>query len=377
LIKRFLLIFAALCSFLWILSPLTAHAQGELTVTASSAAVTFPMQINFSMKASGTATITDIRLRYSVDQESFADVVAEAYVPFTPAASVNALYSLDMRKTGGLPPGTTIRYWWVVTDSSGAKVISDPIVVNFDDNRYQWKNLSEGLINLYWYSGDSAFANKVMTAAKDSLTKLAQNTGAQITRPIKMYVYASTQDLLGALMFPYEWTGAVTYSQFGTIAIGLAPSNIEWGKMAVAHELSHLAIHQVTMNPYNDLPRWLDEGLAVYAEGAVDVSFSTAVYNAVQSGTLISVQSLASPFSADSTLAALSYGESFSIVDYLISTYGENKMLDLLTVFQKGSTYNNALTTVYGFDMTGLNTLWQKYINDLYKKPAATTGVSA
>ena len=99
MIKRLLLIFAALCGFVWLLSPVAVHAQGGAAVTASSATVSFPMQINFSMKASSSTTITDIRLRYSVDQESFADVVAEAYVAFTPATTVNAQYSLDMRKT--------------------------------------------------------------------------------------------------------------------------------------------------------------------------------------------------------------------------------------------------------------------------------------
>jgi hypothetical protein len=168
-------------------------------------------------------------------------------------------------------------------------------------------------------------------------------------------------------MYPYEWTGAVTYSQYGVIAIGLAPSNLAWGKAAVAHELTHLAIYQVTMNPYNSLPTWLDEGLAVYNEGIVDVSFSTALYNAVTSGNLISVRSLDSPFSADSSKAVLSYGESFSIVDYLISTYGEDKMLQLLTVFSQGSTYDGALKTVYGFDTASLDTIWQTYVNKLYK----------
>jgi len=328
------------------------------------------------LSAQDDVNISDIRLRYSVDQESFVKVTAEAYVAVTPSTSVKTQWILDMRQVGGLPPGTTLRYWWIITDVSGASLETEPTVVQFDDNRYSWKKINDGLINIFWYNGDTAFANEIMSAAKQALEKLAQNTGAQIKNSIKIYVYASTQDLLGALMYPYEWTGAVTYAQYGTIAIGLEPSNLDWGKSATAHELTHLAIHQVTMNPYNDLPRWLDEGLAVYNEGTIDVSFSTAVYNAVKSGTLISVRSLDSPFSADSKLASLSYGESFSIVDFLISHYGEDKMLKLLTVFSQGSTYDNALTTVYGFDITGLDTAWHKYVQEQYN-PTKTTGVTA
>ena len=259
---------------------------------------------------------------------------------------------------------------------AGGKVETEPTSILFNDTRYKWQEIHDGPVNIYWYSGSTDFAYELLFTAQEALDKLAQDTGAEVSKPIKMYVYASTQDLLGALIYPYEWTGAVTYSQFNTIAIGLQPSNLEWGRMAVAHELSHVAIYQVTMNPYNDLPRWLDEGLAVYAEGAIDVAFSTALYNAVQDNSLISVRSLASPFSADSRLASLSYGESFSIVDFLISTFGQDKMLELLTVFSRGSTYDGALMKVYGFNTEGLDTLWRKYVDELYK-PAKATGVTA
>jgi hypothetical protein len=356
--------------------PATAQSRDGISVTNNEAKVSFPLQLNFSLKAQSEAAITDIRLRYNIDQESFATVTAEAYVVFAPASTVDVQYSLDMRKTGGLPPGVKINYWWVIKDAAGGKVETKPASILFDDNRYKWQNIKDGQVNIYWYSGSTEFAYELMFTAKEALAKLAKDTGAAVTKPIKMYVYASTQDLLGALIYPYEWTGAVTYSQFSTIAIGLQPSNLEWGRMAVAHELSHVAIYQVTMNPFNDLPRWLDEGLAVYAEGVIDVSFSTALYNAVQDNSLISVRSLASPFSADSRLAALSYGESFSIVEYLISTYGQDKMLELLTVFSRGSTYDGALMKVYGFNTEGLDILWRKHVNELYK-PAKATGVTA
>jgi hypothetical protein len=375
-IRKILFIITAIILACIAVQPAAAQSQDGIKVTGSKAEVNFPLQLNFSLKAQSESAITDIRLRYNIDQESFATVTAEAYVVFAPASTVDVQYALDMRKTGGLPPGVKLNYWWVIKDAAGGKVETEPTSILFNDTRYKWQEIHDGPVNIYWYSGSTEFAYELMFSAKEALDKLAQDTGAEVSKPINMYVYSSTQDLLGALIYPYEWTGAVTYSQFNTIAIGLQPSNLEWGRMAVAHELSHVAIYQVTMNPYNDLPRWLDEGLAVYAEGAIDVAFSTALYNAVQDNSLISVRSLASPFSADSRLASLSYGESFSIVDFLISTFGQDKMLELLTVFSRGSTYDGALMKVYGFNTEGLDTLWRKYVNELYK-PAKATGVTA
>jgi hypothetical protein len=357
----------AICTILGIALPSPAGAQGTLAVVKSAAEVKYPLQVNFSLSAKSSVTISDIRLRYSVEQDSFAEVTSETYLSFTPASAVNAQWTMDMKRIGGFPPGTVIRYWWVIKDASGARIETPPSRVDFEDNRYSWQNLTEGLVNLYWYSGGTAFAKEVMAVAQEALTRLSVDTGAQIKKPVKIYVYGSNQDLLGALIFPYEWTGAVTYSQYGTIVMGVSPANIAWGKRVVAHELSHLVIHQVTFNPYNDLPRWLDEGLAVYNEGLLDVSFGTALKRAVDSGNLISVRSLASPFSANAEQASLSYAESYSFVSYLISTYGQKKMLELLNLFSRGSTYDDALRTEYGFDSDGLNGMWRDYVKKLFQ----------
>jgi hypothetical protein len=371
--KRVALTLLAACLLLGIVLPLPAVAQTGLTVVKSAAEVKYPQQVVFSLSAKSNANISDVRLRYSVDQDSFAEVTSESYLPFAPATTVSTQWTMDMKRIGGFPPGTTIRYWWVVKDAGGARIETPPASVSFEDNRYTWQNSTEGMVSLYWYSGTSSFAREVMTAAQEALTRLGNDTGAVLKKPVKIYVYASNQDLLGALIFPYEWTGAVTYSQYRTIVAGISPSNLAWGKRVIAHELSHLVIHQVTSNPYNDLPRWLDEGLAVYNEGLLDVSFGTALKRAVDSGNLMSVRSLASPFSANADQASLSYAQSYSFVSYLISTYGQGKMLELLTLFSRGTTYDNALLTEYGFDSDGLNSRWRDYVQKLFQtgKPAA------
>jgi hypothetical protein len=167
------------------------------------------------------------------------------------------------------------------------------------------------------------------------------------------------------MIFPQEWTGGVTFTRFGTIAIGISPNDLGWGKRAMSHELAHLLIHQVTLNPYNSIPTWLSEGLAMYAEGPLESGYVDLLSDAVKQQSLISVRSLASPFSAFPEQAVLSYAQSYSLVEFLISSYGQPKMLELLNTFREGSDYDAALISVYGFDMDGLNGLWQDYITVL------------
>ncbi|UCB42771.1 MAG: peptidase MA domain-containing protein [Dehalococcoidales bacterium] len=349
-------------SLLFNLAPV--YAEGGLRITNSSAQVQFPLTISFSVTAESGVDITDIRLHYKVLRHSFADVTAEIYLQFVSAPEVEASWDWDMRRTGGLPPGASIQYWWTVKDASGDQVETGPFTLPFDDERFSWQRLTQGLVTMYWYSGEQAFAEELMLTIEDALDWLEADTGAILLEPIEIYLYANSQDLRGSMIFPQEWTGGVAFTMYGRIAIGISPDNLEWGKGALAHELTHLVVHQMTLNPYGGLPTWLEEGLATRSEGSLAYYYVNALNQAIYNGSLISVQSISSPFSAYADLAVLSYAESYSVVDYLVTTYGKDKMLELLETFRAGASYDGALMEVYGFDTNGLDQLWREYLSE-------------
>jgi hypothetical protein len=200
-----------------------------------------------------------------------------------------------------------------------------------------------------------------MTSAQQALIKLEKDTGARLTDPVSLYIYDGAQALQGSMVFPQEWTGGVAFVDFNTISIGIEPSNVTWGKRAIVHELAHLVTGQMTSNPYGGIPTWLNEGLSMYAEGPLDAVYVAFFNQALDQKNLISVNSLASPFSAFANISYLSYAESYHIVKYLIDKDGQDKMLKLLDTFANGATTDGALSAVYGFDMDGLNIEWQAY----------------
>ena len=370
MIKKVIILALVVCLSLAILSPGLGQAQGGLTIISDSARVEFPFGLSFSLSARSDVNITDVRLHYEVDRISYAQVTSEVYIEFVPDTEVDVGWTLEMVRIGGLPPGSGVDYWWTVKDAAGGQIRTAPVRVKLDDERYSWDSLTEGKVTIYWYEGGQSFAQELMTTAHQALARLTEDTGAYLEKPVKIYIYANSQDLQGAMIYPQEWTGGVAFTRFGIIAIGIAPDILGWGKRAIAHELAHLVIHQMTLNPYGDLPTWLDEGLAMYAEGGVTLEYVAYLNKAIAEDSLISVRSLSSPFSAYAEEAVLSYAQSYSLVEFLISNYGQSKMLELLNIFRQGSTYDGALEQVYGFDMDGLDTLWRDYIN----APARSAG---
>jgi len=362
MIKKVVLLGSVICLLFLAISPVPSQAQSGLAVLDTPTNTQFPAELSFGIKASSDVNITDIRLHYEVERSGFAVVTSEAYIEFEPSTAVEMEWTWDMRRTGGLPPGTSVSYWWVVEDAQDNRVITSPARVQFDDTRYPWQGMTEGKVTLRWYKGEDQFAGELMAAAQEVLNRLAGDTGARLEKPVDVYIYADASALQGSLIFPQEWTGGIAFTRYGRIAIGIAPDQLDWGKRAMSHELAHLVVHQMTFNPYTELPTWLNEGLAMYAEGSLEPVYVDLLQRVVNAGALISVRSLSSPFSAHPDQSALSYAQSYSVVEFLIDSYGQSRMLELLLAFREGSGYDAALEKIYGFDMDGLDASWRNWL---------------
>jgi len=338
---------------------LPVSAASGVTLS-SSVQVSFPNSILFNVKAQSDTNIVRLRLHYIVEQQNFASVVSEGWPQFTPALSVDTQWLWDMRKSS-LPPGARVQYWWTAEDAVGKSGETDSAVVSFDDDRYEWQSITTDPVTLLWYRGDRAFADALMTAAKQGLERIENDTGATPNADVRIYIYASAHDLQGAQLFAPQWEGGVTFQGFNVIAIGVSTSNLAYGQRTVPHELTHWIVGQITFNNYGaGLPTWLSEGLATYGEGTLSPDYQAALNHAIDKNLLISVRSLSSPFSAIPEEALISYGESNSIVTFLIQEYGRDRMNQLLEVFHQGSGYDEALQQIYGFDQDGLDALWRQ-----------------
>jgi hypothetical protein len=355
--KRFVLIL--LVSFV-ILAAAPIAVQAQEAISASyDTNVEFPTALTFSLNAESSTNITQAILSYKIDKITTVAVTTEVEPHFNTAPVVKTSWEWDM-STASLPPGAEVQYSWRIEDAAGHELETPWKTVQFDDNRYRWKSLIEGKISLFCYEGDQSFAQELMNAANEALDMLYRDTGVSLEQAVEIYIYASPEDLRSALINAQEWTGGVSFSDFGILAIGIAPANLAWGERAMAHELAHLVTYQITFNPYSDIPTWLNEGLSMYAEGPLDITFESLLDKAISEDALISVQTISSNFPVNTTEAELSYAESYSLVQFLIQHHGQEKMLSLLRVFKQGSTYDNAVEEVYGFDTTGLDNLWRQ-----------------
>ena len=363
----------ALVLLLILLIPARVSADSDIRLTSSTTKIDFPNFLTFNIKAESSVPITRIRLRYQVDKITYAPSFAEAWPDFQPNKSVASSWTWDMRK-GSLPPGAKITFWWVIQDSSGNSLTSDKETLSFDDARYKWQQVTQDMITIFWYQGSQSFAEQLLKAAVEARARLEGDTGVVLDKPVSIYIYANYQDLRGSIVAPEEWTGGVAYAGFNIISIGISTNNLDWGKGAVAHELGHLITHQVTNSPYAaGLPPWLDEGLAMHAQAIQSDSDKAALRKAVTNGTIATLKSLSSPFSADPQEAFYDYAESQSVIEYMTSSFDKDKINNLLVQLNNGVAMDDALMKVYGFDLDGLDKAWMDWLMAQPEKKAAVS----
>lgn len=346
------------------LSASTALALPRAEVTDNKIVLNFPETAIFRATIAGKADITSVVLEYGNEQQTCGEVIAKAFPQFTPGKTVSAEWIWEMRQSGSLPPGATIWWRWRVTDANGIETVSKTMSAVWLDNVHNWKTMDNGdFLRLHWYEGDEIFAIDLAKAAYNGLQFNETQSGLKAEAPIDIYIYADTDDLKDAILYEPSWTGGQAFPDQDIVIIGISQSDLDWGRDAIVHELTHVLVGHLTFSCLGDVPTWLNEGLAVYSEGELDSSSQQQLEDAIRDDTLLTVRSLSGSFSEVSDKAYLSYSQSYSITKFLIETYGQDKMTTLLLWLRDGMTVDDALIQTYGFDIDGLEDAWRQAIS--------------
>ncbi len=347
-----------LLSALAILNPGHVRA-GPINITSSSAEAHFPDDITFTLAATSDVDIVRLELIYAVGhQETLNGVLAD----IAPAKRIDLSLPVDLRLRYE-PPGVDIVFHWRLVDAAGTMTESDPQVVLWQDNRFTWDVIQTDQVSVYAYNDDPDFNNDILSSAQATIDELQTRFGVERSRPLRIWVYNSSDDFSGAQASNSEsWIAGASYPELGLILAVLPPSNrAELGRV-VPHEVSHQVLHQATDNPFNWPPPWLDEGLAVYYQEGGNESFPAMVATAEAEGRLPSLRALNSEFPYDPGETRLAYAASLDVVRYLIDEFGEQKIAALIDIYREGVSHDEAVQRALGVSLDELDQQWKESI---------------
>ncbi len=352
---------ALILLLLGILHPITTHAQeAEEPTTAHTHAFAQHVTLNLTLPPEAQAQEVTLFLRAGQ-----RDTEVHLLTP----DDGEAVYRRDLRKDP-LPPFTEITYWWRYEDATGAEQSTPTTRFLYEDNRFDWEQLSEpeGNITLYWVDGSMELMTTGLDIARTALNEMGAHLERPETEKVLIYVYPSQTNLDQALRLSgTAWVAGEAHPEVGVLLVAIPPNEqaISRMKTLLPHELTHLVLYrQLGAQGYRNLPSWLNEGLASYFEQRPDPTYAVALERAEATNDWIPLETLCHSFyQMTGDWITLAYAESHSVTRYIVEAYGWSGMQTLLSSYADGLNCTRGVEKALRVDLITLEREWKVWLS--------------
>jgi len=359
-----------------------AHAQSaeSITVVSSSVESQFPEGMTFRIDVESDLRIDDVRVTFEIGDRGTTQY---AYLDLDQTSRPRVdgeLFHRTNSRDRYIPPGTSIKYWFEITADNGDSLITEPEYFRFDDARFEWEEVTLGSVTILYHGPVRTRAERLAEAAVESLEIMGPVTGADTETPIVMTLYNNNAEMIEAVVARSLATSreliteGQAFDNESVVLVLAGRSDIG----TATHEMTHILVARAA-NSSGAVPLWLNEGLAEYGNLDQTVSYDRFLEWAEGTDRLIPLKGLQS-FPGDPNLTLVAYGQGRSAVRYMIETWGEAKMAELLATLGTGIGIDAALDVVYGFGIDEFENLWREHIGaDPYVEatPGPTPTVAA
>jgi len=339
----------------------TAAAPGDVAAAATFGTPTAVARWGEAVTFRQPVVLDEEPLRVEIVIESSGDTGAFVTEVPTPASGPSTLlYTIDVA-AGGYLPNTPFRARWRVTYPDGSTDLGPRVNTTYEDTRFDWRTSTGSIVRVHWYDGDAAFGARALRIGEEAVAKVAVLLGVTEREPVDFFVYADKGSFYDALgPGARENVGGQADPGIRTLFALIKPDQIGdgWVGIVIPHELTHLVLGTAVANPYHHLPRWLDEGVAVYLAQGYDASDRSTVDGAARDAELMPLDALIAQFPTTAQRFGLAYAESVSAVDYLVRTYGTDGLVRLVRLYAGGPSDDEAFATALGVDAAQFGQAW-------------------
>ena len=225
-----------------------------------------------------------------------------------------------------------------------------------------WSEIASGPVRVRFIRDDSLQAERVLTFLLGQPPMPALPPG--LPREAVAYLApdeATFGELTGGRI-PDWGAGVAIPDQHALVVPAYAsPRSAPGARNAVLrHEWAHLALHSYLEGL--QVPRWFDEGYALWAEGGFDASEAWRLRLLLALGRAPPLDSLTLAWPRDLASAEAAYLLSGSALDYLVEESGERGVRLLLERWREGGSFDDALAGTYGVTSGQLEEDWRAWV---------------
>ncbi|MDP3063978.1 MAG: peptidase MA family metallohydrolase, partial [Chloroflexota bacterium] len=323
-------------------------------VVSESVENLFPSGVRFIVEAEAESQVQEVRLDYRV---SGARAYTYAYLDFEPGKRVQGRYTLKTSGNSYLPAGTTIEYYYSLTDASGQTVETEPRQFLYLDIRFQWQTTQAGPLLIYWHDLPPSLVSEVAGNSEKAILRMSDLLRVEATRPLRGAIYNSQAEAEAAFPVASEtlareqvFAGYAFEEEGVFLGVGMS-------ERIVVHETAHLYLGLVRSGSARRFPSWVEEGFATYMEEP-DRRYSERLA-ALAGWEPLPLQSMNALPGLEQDIR-LFYRQAPAVVAYLLGEHGGDRFRAFLDSFSATSGADQALRAAYGFGLDELDRRWRQ-----------------
>ena len=338
-------------------SPSPTEGSMPIRVVQSTHSISFPDEIRLRLVAESDATITHVRLVYQLGSQKTR---IYGYPKFTPSSRIDTDFRI---KTGGasfLPSGVDVSYFYHIGDANGNEFDSERYSLEYLNPRYDWQRYSLPGFEVLWHDRPANEVRAVADDVNERLDEVRALLRLDETKTMKAVILNGRREASTSL--PKVSDAATAGHLYGGFAYGALDVFVlvGLGREGMIHEMTHLLIDEAMTSPRGRLPAWLNEGLAMYFEGPSSWR-ERAVLDAYHRGRLMPLRSMGAVPGVPSDVRNF-YSQSWSVVDYMMETYGPDRMTALLGAIDSGMDVRDAVHVAYDMSLDELESRWKRQL---------------
>ena len=218
----------------------------------------------------------------------------------------------------------------------------------------------------YFVEEDRNAAQRLAGNATAIVEGILKDLGVVFSGKIKVYIAdrGAFQKLQpSATIFPESIVG-VAFSRSLLIILksprDVNSLNTDMRKTFI-HELTHIILGAAFKNE-EDVPRWLNEGIALYKSGEWSFNRVSTMTRAVLTDSMIPLSELTHTFPENSRDLQLAYAQSFYLVSFLITRFGRQSFHTFIRLYAQKKDLEETLFQVYSLSVEELENEWKSFL---------------
>lgn len=199
-------------------------------------------------------------------------------------------------------------------------------------------------ISIQFLPQDSSYARQALPILEQTLEEIILDLSAERNEMMTVIIAPTRKFFLSFIQGDLpRWADAFAVSSHRLMVVK-SPRFDRTDKnfrQTLIHELSHLLLYERVGK--KNVPRWLDEGLAIFYSAQDKWRLPTALSKAASTRSLIPLSEIDRVLDYHRIKAELAYQESYSAVYYLLATYG----VKALSIILDGIKYNDDMDQIF------------------------------